>query len=96
MILFNLFIASIMASYVEIFSANKAAREKYQLYDILGEWIKYDPKGNGFISFKDFWPFCTICVGKLGMSFDDLMSEDKPGNTILSQLNIRVWQNKNK
>jgi hypothetical protein len=31
MILFNLFIASIMAAYVEVFSANKAAREKYQM-----------------------------------------------------------------
>ena len=62
----------------------------------MGEWIKFDPEGNGFISYRDFWSFCTTCAEKLGITYDQIMSEDKPGNTILSQLNIPVWQNKNK
>jgi hypothetical protein len=57
----------------------------------LTKWKDFDPDGNGFIFYKDFWSFCASCIEKLGISYEEFMFEDKPGKGILTQLNIPVW-----
>lgn len=59
MILFNLFIASVMSAYEAYYKASNSAINKYQLLDTLKLWKEYDPQGSGHIFYKNFWRFSS-------------------------------------
>lgn len=50
-----------------------AAVNNYQLNDIQTLWIEFDPKGHGFINYKDFWRFCSRIALIYGVKKDDLL-----------------------
>ena len=44
-----------MIAYEDHAKETKSAISKYQLHDVVALWRKYDPDGQGFINYKDFW-----------------------------------------
>lgn len=45
----------------------------YQLDDITNEWAKFDVRGSGFISYKDFWTFSSRIAQILGVKTSDFL-----------------------
>lgn len=54
-LIFNLFIASILEAYDEFTKSVESAISKYQLNDVVKQWNRYDEFGRGFINYKLFW-----------------------------------------
>ena len=44
-----------MIAYEDHAKEEKSAISKYQLHEVVKLWHKYDPDGQGYINYKDFW-----------------------------------------
>ena len=63
----------------------------YQLGDIKKLWLEYDPKGCGYIDYKDFWIFSSRIAIILGVQIKDLL-EFETRKQYLKILNLRIYE----
>ncbi|KAL4468536.1 hypothetical protein ABPG74_005039 [Tetrahymena malaccensis] len=91
LVILNIFIATIIESYKEAFSADESAVNHYQLDDVLELWKQYDPEGKGYISYKEFWQFSSQIAIIYGVKSEDLMDIQNK-NEFLKTLNIPIFE----
>lgn len=63
----------------------------YQLHDIRKLWAEYDPKGYGYIDYKDFWLFSSRIALILGVKLKDLL-DFKFRKQFLKVLNLKIYE----
>lgn len=91
-IILNLFIAMLLAAAEEVVKIEKSSIGRYQLDKIKDLWLEYDPEGNGFISYKDFWIFSSQIAIIFGVDQGDLLNVENRTN-FLKILEIPVYEN---
>lgn len=91
-IILNLFIAMLLAAAEEVLKIEKSSIGRYQLGKIKDLWIEYDPDGNGYISYKDFWKFSSQIAIIFGVDQGDLLNVENRTN-FLKILEIPVYEN---
>ena len=64
----------------------------YQLGDIKNLWAEYDPKGSGYIDYKDFWLFSSRIAIILGVQIKDLLNYETR-KEFLKVLNLKIYEN---
>ncbi|CAD8095701.1 unnamed protein product [Paramecium sonneborni] len=93
LMILNLLIASVLVAYEEHVKSEESAVSKYQLNDVLSLWRNYDPQGNGFINYKDFWKLSSEIAIIFGVAQDDLLDVNNKKN-FLKVLNIPIYESK--
>lgn len=93
LIIFNVFIGSIISSYDSEHKAIQTAVSRYQLWDIQKIWFEFDPKGLGYISYKDFWRFSGEVALIYGVAPEE-MRDLKSKKNFLKVLKIPIYLNK--
>ena len=63
----------------------------YQLHDIRELWAEYDPKGCGYIDYKDFWLFSSRIALILGVKLKDLLNFQFR-KQFLKVLNLKIYE----
>ncbi len=63
----------------------------FQLKDIRNLWMEYDPKGCGYIDYKDFWVFSTRIAIILGVKIKDLLDLENK-KKFLKILNLPIYE----
>ncbi|KAL4468538.1 hypothetical protein ABPG74_005041 [Tetrahymena malaccensis] len=91
LIILNLFVATIIESYKEAFSADESAINHYQLDDILKLWTKFDPQGKGYISYKEFWQFSSQIAIIYGVNSEEFLDIENKSQ-FLKSLNIPIYE----
>ncbi|EAR90588.2 cation channel family protein (macronuclear) [Tetrahymena thermophila SB210] len=91
LIILNLFVATIIESYKEAFSADESAINHYQLDDILKLWTKFDPQGKGYISYKEFWQFSSQIAIVYGVNSEEFLDIENKSQ-FLKSLNIPIYE----
>ena len=92
-IILNLFFALLLSSIDDISKLEDSAVSRYMLNDLMHLWRNFDPEGNGFISYKDFWVFTSQLIVKFGLSGDELRDLNNKKN-FLKSLQLPVYINK--
>ncbi len=82
----------LMSASEELAKIEEIAVQRYQLNDIKLLWREYDPKGLGFITYKDFWTFSSQIALKFGVDIEDLR-EIENKIEFLRALNLPVYSN---
>ena len=75
----------------EIRKIEDSAVNRFKMYDILKLWKLYDPKGEGFINYKDFWKFCGEIAIIFGVQKKDLL-DIKNKKDFLRVLDLPVYE----
>ena len=83
--------ASILGAYEEFKKSEESAISKYQLNDVLQLWIKYDPQGQGFINYKNFWRLSSEIAIIFGIDPSDLLDINNK-KSFLKALNIPIYE----
>ncbi|KAL4496078.1 hypothetical protein ABPG72_015500 [Tetrahymena utriculariae] len=91
LIILNLFVATIIESYKEAFSADESAINHYQLDDILKLWTKFDPQGKGYISYKEFWQFSSQIAIIYGVNSEEFLDIENKSQ-FLKSLIIPIYE----
>ena len=63
----------------------------YQLEDIKKLWAEYDPKGHGYINYKDFWVFSSRIALILGVKVQEMLDFDTK-KRFLKILELKVYE----
>ncbi|CAD8064649.1 unnamed protein product [Paramecium sonneborni] len=93
LVILNLFIASILGAYEEHVKSEQSAISKYQLHDVLNYWAQYDPKGTGFLNYKQFWKLSSEIAICFGVPVKELLDPANKTN-FLKALNIPLYEDK--
>ncbi|CAD8070112.1 unnamed protein product [Paramecium sonneborni] len=91
LVILNLFIASILGAYEEHAKQEQSAISKYQLHDVLNYWAQYDPKGTGFLNYKQFWKLSSEIAICFGVPVKELLDPANKKN-FLKALNIPLYE----
>ncbi|CAD8060541.1 unnamed protein product [Paramecium primaurelia] len=91
LVILNLFIASILGAYEEHVKSEQSAISKYQLHDVLNHWAQYDPKGTGFLNYKQFWKLSSQIAICFGVPVKELLDPANKTN-FLRALNIPLYE----
>ncbi|CAD8145327.1 unnamed protein product [Paramecium pentaurelia] len=91
LVILNLFIASILGAYEEHVKSEQSAISKYQLHDVLNYWAQYDPKGTGFLNYKQFWKLSSEIAICFGVPVKELLDPANKTN-FLRALNIPLYE----
>ncbi|CAD8076090.1 unnamed protein product [Paramecium sonneborni] len=93
LVILNLFIASILGAYEEHVKSEQSAISKYQLHDVLNYWAQYDPKGIGFLNYKQFWKLSSEIAICFGVPVKELYDPANKTN-FLRALHIPLYEDK--
>ena len=91
LLIFNLLVGIIINISGTIRKHEESSINIYQLDDIKNLWAKYDPKGTGYMDYKDFWIFSSRIAIILGVKIEDLLDFETK-KKFLKILNLNIYE----
>ena len=91
LLIFNLLVGIIINISGSIRKHEESSINIYQLNDIKKLWIDYDPKGYGYIDYKDFWLFSSRIAIILGVKIEELLDFETK-KKFMRILNLKIYE----
>lgn len=92
LLILNLFVATILTATEEITKIEELSINRYQLNGIKHLWKEFDPKGSGYLDYKNFWRFSSKIAIIFGVKREDLLDISNRKN-FLKVLELPVYEN---
>ncbi len=94
-LILNLFFALLLSSIDEFNNLMEVSVSRYMLKDIVHLWQTFDPLGQGFISYKDFWVFSSQVIEKFGLKGEELRDLNNKQHFLKAlQLPVYIYKEK--
>ena len=91
LLIFNLLVGIMINISGSIRKHEESSINIYQLDDIKNLWVQYDPKGCGYVDYKDFWLFSSRIAIILGVKIKDLL-DFETRKRFLQLLNLKIYE----
>ena len=91
LLIFNLLVGIMINISTVLRKYEESSVNIYQLGDIRKLWVEYDPKGHGYIDYKDFWVFSSRIALILGVKISELLDFETK-KRFLRILDLKVYE----
>ena len=91
LLIFNLLVGIIINISGTIRKHEESSVNIYQLNDIKRLWVDYDPKGSGYMDYKDFWLFSSRIAIILGVKIEELLDYETK-KKFMRILNLKIYE----